>query len=349
MKQMIMTSSPHVRSEDSTQTIMGDVLIALLPSLVVSVFTFGARSLLLTAVSVCSCVLFEWGYQKLMHKPVTIWDLSACVTGVLLAFNLPVSVPLWLPVIGALFAIVVVKQLYGGIGKNVFNPALAARVFLMLSWPAQMTMWTAPGAKLPLFGNVVDAVTTATPLGMLKESGTVGISYTYMLLGYTGGCLGETSALALLVGFAYLIYRRVIWIRIPVAYIGTVAVLSFLFPQYGLGRGEFLLTSILSGGLMLGALFMATDYTTSPVTAGGRWIYGVGCGILTVVIRWFGAYAEGVSFAILVMNALVWMIDMKFKPKRYGTYRRDQFREMVGIHLSRREKGQTPEQGEKKE
>lgn len=324
----IVTSSPHVRSTDSTHSLMLDVLIALFPALVVSAFTFGLRALSLTAISVAACIFFEWLYCKLMKKSIPVSDLSAAVTGVLLAFNLPVSVPIWMPIVGAAFAIVIVKQLYGGMGKNIFNPALAARVFLMLSWPAYMTRFTAPHTVLPLLGNV-DAVSSATPLGILKEGGSVTLSVMETLLGQVGGCLGETSALALLAGGLYLLYRRVISYRIPVTYIATVAVLALLFPRGGMAALDYTALAVTGGGLLLGAIYMATDYTSSPVTPGGQLIYGFGCGLLTVFIRYFGSYAEGVSFSILVMNALVWMIDANFKPKRYGTSRMENFKKLM--------------------
>ena len=314
----IVTSSPHVRSADSTRTIMLDVLIALVPSLAVAVFTFGGRALVLTALSAASCVFFEWLWCRLMKKPQSAGDLSAAVTGVLLAFNLPVSVPLWIPVVGAAFAILIVKQLYGGLGKNIFNPALAARVFLMLSWPAYMTRFTAPHTALPWL-SAVDAVSCATPLTALREGGFSSPGFAGMLLGQVGGCLGETSALALAAGGVYLLARRVISWRIPASYLVVAALAALLFPQGGLGALEYTAVALTSGGLLLGALFMATDYASSPVTPEGQLIFGAGCGLLTVFIRYFGAYAEGVSFSILMMNALVWLIDSNFKPKRYGT------------------------------
>lgn len=332
----VVTSSPHVRSEDSIRSIMLDVLIALIPALLVGIFTFGPRALVLTVISVGSCLLFEYAYCRLLKKNNCIGDLSAAVTGVLIAFNLPVSVPVWMPVAGALFAIVIVKQLYGGLGKNVFNPALAARVFLFLSWSSFMTTWTEPQAALSWFGSTADAVTSATPLAILKEGTAVAnLNLFAMLTGQTGGCLGETSALAILAGGLYLIIRRVITPRIPVAFLGTVALLTFIFPRAGLGGFDWMCYQLLGGGLMLGAIFMATDYTTSPATIGGQWIYGIGCGVVTVVIRYFGAYAEGVSFAILLMNAFVWMIDTRFRPRRYGIRRFEKLRALT----ARRPKG----------
>ena len=310
---------------------MLDVLISLCPALAVGCFTFGPRALILTVLSVGACLLGEWGFTRLVHKKNPLGDLSAAVTGVLLAMNLPVTAPLWIPVIGGLFAAVIVKQLYGGIGKNIFNPALAARVFLFLAWSALMTRWTLPRAALPLFGSCADAVTTATPLADMKEGSTAGLDLFAMFIGQTGGCIGETSALALLAGGVYLLIRRVITPRIPAAYLGTVALLSLLFPMGKDGGLHWMLCQLLSGGLLLGAIFMATDYTTSPASIGGQWIYGAGCGIITVVIRRFGAYNEGVSFAILLMNALVWSIDMAMKPRRYGTRRASKLRDKLGF------------------
>ncbi len=309
---------------------MLDVLISLVPALAVGIFTFGPRALILTVLSVGACLFFEWGYTRLVHKKNPLGDLSAAVTGVLLAMNLPAAAPLWIPVVGALFAIVIVKQIYGGIGKNIFNPALAARVFLFLAWSSLMTKWALPRTALPLFTSAADAVTGATPLAVMKEGALTGLDPFAIFIGQIGGCIGETSALALLAGGVYLLIRRVITPRIPVAYLGTVALLTLIFPKGG-DSLRWMLCQLLSGGLMLGAVFMATDYTTSPASIGGQWIYGVGCGVITVVIRYFGAYNEGVSFAILLMNALVWGIDMAFKPRRYGIRRFARLREKLGV------------------
>jgi len=317
LKQVIATSSPHIKTEDDTRAIMLDVIIALLPAFAISIFTFGARAASIVAVSVITAVLCEWLYRRLMKKPQTVGDLSAVVTGMLLAYNVPVTIPLWVPMIGSAFAIIVVKQLYGGIGKNFMNPALAARAFLF-SWPVLMTTWVMPRTALPLFATPVDVVSAATPLATLKGGALPdGVSLLQCLLGQTGGCLGETSALCLLAGGLYLVYRRVISVRIPLAYLGTVAVLCLLFPM---GNDPFLWTGyqLLSGGLMLGAIFMATDYATSPVTAKGQILFGVGCGLITVFIRYFGSYAEGVSYSILIMNATVWLIDKYLRPRKFG-------------------------------
>jgi electron transport complex protein RnfD len=304
-----LSSSPHVKHKNNTQRIMLDVIIALLPSFIWSVVMFGWKSIVLTAVSVASCVLFEYAYQKLMKKTTTVGDLSAVVTGMLIAFNVPSHAAWWLMPLGAFFAIVIVKQLFGGIGKNVVNPAIAARIFLFVSWPDQLTGFSEP---------ITDAVSSATVLGALKE-GVIPENYDIldMFLGFCPGSLGEVSALMLLIGGVYLIVRRIITWHIPVSFIATVALFGVIFPQAG-GNLEYMLYALCSGGLMLGAIFMATDYTTSPVTANGRLLFGFGCGALTVLIRYFGAYPEGVSFAIMIMNLLVWYIDRLTIPVRFG-------------------------------
>lgn len=334
LSKVVVSSSPHIKTDENTRSLMLDVLIALVPALVVAAYTFGPRVLTLTAVSMISCGVFEALYCKLTRQKITVFDLSAMVTAVLLAFNLPVSAPIWLPIFGALFAIVIVKMLFGGLGCNFMNPALAGRAFLMASWTGLMTSWTTPNAHLPLFGNVsvVDAISTATPLSSMKpvmdaaSAARIGslpdASLLQMLIGQTGGVIGETSALALLIGGAYLVYRKVITINVPAAYILTVAVLAFLFPMAGdttmTGRLIWMCSQIFSGGLMLGAIFMATDYATSPVTPKGQVIFGIGCGLLTVFIRYFGGYPEGVSYSILIMNTLVWVIDKKTHPRKFG-------------------------------
>ncbi|MBC8536384.1 RnfABCDGE type electron transport complex subunit D [Feifania hominis] len=314
-QKLTVTSAPHVRHPDSTRGIMVDVLIALTPALIFSVYLFGLRALGLVAVSVTSCVLFEYLYRKLLKKSNDIGDFSAAVTGLLLALNLPVGVPYWLPVIGAFFAIVVVKQLYGGIGRNFVNPALAARVFLMLSWPSLMSSFVHPVFS-PFAHIGADAVSSATPLAVLKAGGTPDVTLFELLLGHYAGCIGETSAVLLMAGGLYLLYRRVISWQIPVSFLGTVALISFL--TGGADPVNAMLTQLLSGGLMLGAIFMATDYTTSPCTGVGKLIFGVGCGLITVFIRRFGGYAEGVSFAILLMNLMVWFIDKYTRPRKFG-------------------------------
>ena len=324
---LIATSNPHIRSNETTQTIMRDVVVAMLPALVFACVRFGARALALTAVSVVACVFWEWLYRKLMKKHQTVGDLSAVVTGMLLAFVSPVTMPYWMAVVGAFFAIIIVKQLFGGIGKNFVNPALAGRAFLVGSYAGVMTTWIDPAAgKAPLMGSVADIVTAATPMAYLKVGDMEGLVSQYsvsdMFIGMCGGSMGEVSALALLVGGAYLIYRKVIGWQIPVAYIGTVAVLSFLFPKTGSGL-EFMLYSVFGGGLFLGAIFMATDYVTSPVTKKGQLVFGIGCGLFTVLIRYFGSYNEGVCYSIMVMNLLVPLIEKYTKPTRFGVVKSD--------------------------
>ena len=299
------------------------VVIALLPATFFGIYNFRSENAwLLVVVTTGTAVLTEYIYEKLMHKPVTIKDCSALVTGLLLALNLPPTLPLWMGALGSVFAILVVKQLFGGLGQNFMNPALGARAFMMASWAGFMTTWTAPHANLPLFGNVTvtDAISTATPLATLKTGAVpADTGLLEMLLGQTGGVIGETSALALLAGGVYLLWRKVITINIPAAYILTVAVITFLFPLSGdVSRVQWMLSQVLSGGLMLGAIFMATDYVTSPVTPKGQIIFGVGCGLLTVFIRYFGGLPEGVSYSILIMNTLVWAIDKKTHPRKFG-------------------------------
>lgn len=322
ISKLTVSSSPHIRSCRSTRSIMGDVIIALFPALAVSVYIFGLRALAVTLVSVAACVFFEWGYRKVMKKPGTIGDLSAVVTGMLIAFCIPANVPYWLPVIGAFFAIVIVKQLYGGIGKNFINPALAARAF-MFSWPVIMTTWMAPRSFDSIFNLGADAVTSATPMAAIHAGIMPDASLTSMFLGDIGGSLGEISALALILGGIYLVIRKVISCRIPLVFILTVAAITFIFPKGGNSSLEWMLYNILGGGLMLGAIFMATDYSTSPITTKGQIIYAVGCGLITVFIRYFGAYPEGVSYAILVMNVCVWLIDKYTLPRRFGVSRQD--------------------------
>ena len=317
-----VSSNPHVRDKMTTSRIMQLVVIALLPATLFGIWNFGFHALLVVLVTVISSVFFEWLYDRLMHKKNTITDFSAVVTGLLLALNMPPQIPLWMPVLGSAFAIIVVKQLFGGLGQNFMNPALGARAFMMASWAGFMTTWTAPHANLPLFGNVTvtDAISTATPLATLKTGAVpADTGLLEMLLGQTGGVIGETSALALLAGGVYLLWRKVITINIPAAYILTVAVITFLFPLSGdVSRVQWMLSQVLSGGLMLGAIFMATDYVTSPVTPKGQIIFGVGCGLLTVFIRYFGGLPEGVSYSILIMNTLVWAIDKKTHPRKFG-------------------------------
>ncbi len=321
---LTLASSPHAHSRNSTAVLMRDVCIALLPALVAAVCFFGWRALTLTLCSVAGCVFFEWAYRRLMKKDCTITDLSAVVTGMLVAFVCPVTLPFWTVLLADFFAIVVVKQLFGGIGMNLVNPALAARAFLF-SWPALMSgRWVAPGSaigalRLP---ESLDGLTCATPMEALSLGQLPQASLADLFLGRIGGSLGEVSALALLLGGAYLLLRRVISLRIPLAYLGSFALLCFLFPLGGNGRLEWMLCQLLSGGLLLGALFMATDYTTSPVTHGGQIAYGIGCGVLTLLLRYFGSYVEGVSYAILIMNCCIGFFDAIGVPRRFGEKKR---------------------------
>jgi len=284
---MIVTCSPHIRHQDTTQSIMRDVLIALAPALVWAVINFGVRPLLVVAVCVIFAVGAEYVFEKGCKRPITISDLSAAVTGVILAFNLPVGIPLWQAAFGAIVAIVVVKQLFGGIGQNFANPAITARIVMLISFASPMTDWVT---------GYPDAVAGATPLTLVAQ-GQPTPSVMKMAIGQIGGCIGEVSSVALLIGFAYMLYRKVITWHITVSFIGTVAVLAVLM-------GQDVGVHLFAGGLMLGAIFMATDYSTSPQTAKGRVIYGIGCGCITMLIRVFGNYPEGVSFAILLMNII---------------------------------------------
>ena len=317
LSQVKVSNSPHIRSEDSTRQIMLDVIIALIPALALAVFVFGARALVVTAVSVVGSVVFEWLYNKLLKKPCTIGNCSAIVTGMLLAYTLPVTAPLWMVLIGDFFAIIIVKALFGGLGKNFMNPALGGRAFLMASYPVFMTTWCKVHTTLPLFGTP-DITSSATPLSFLKEGKLPDVSLGDAALGMVGGCIGEVSALALLVGGVWLVYRRVISLRIPVCFIGTVAVLTLIFPKGDGGAFNWMAYELLTGGLMLGAIFMATDYASSPVTPKGQIIYGIGCGVLTVLIRYFGSYPEGVSYAILIMNCCVFLIEKISQPVKFG-------------------------------
>ncbi|QGU95806.1 RnfABCDGE type electron transport complex subunit D [Clostridium bovifaecis] len=303
-----VSSSPHIRDNNSVQSIMRDVIIALLPATAAGIYYFKLNAFLVVLTAVIACVASELVWCKATKSPNTTKDLSAVVTGLLLAFNVPPTLPLWMVVVGSVFTMVVVKALFGGIGQNIVNPALAGRAFLLASYPVAMTTWTNP----------VDGVTGATPLAILKGAEATGAtlpSISQAFLGQVGGCIGETSALALLIGFAYLLYRRVITWHIPVVYIGTVFVLGMIMGRSPLG-GVY---EIMAGGLMLGAIFMATDYTTSPMTTKGQIVFALGCGILTSVIRQFGGYPEGVSYSILIMNLIVPLIDRKFKPRVFGT------------------------------
>lgn len=322
-KKLIVSLSPHVHSTDSVQRNMYGVCIALLPALVASLYFFGLGSAIVLATSVAACVFFEWAITKfiLKRERVTVADGSAVLTGLLLGFNLPSNLPVWIIIIGALVAIGIGKLTFGGLGCNPFNPALVGRVFLLISFPVQMTTWPVPG-QLPAY---LDAETGATPLAIMKmaiKSNDASMleqlpdSFN-MLVGQTGGCLGEVCALALLVGLVYMLWRRIITWHIPVSILATVFVLSGLLhlsnPAYASP-----VTVLMTGGLILGSCYMATDYVTSPMTAKGQVVYGVCIGLLTVVIRTFGAYPEGMSFAILIMNAFTPLINTYCKPKRFG-------------------------------
>ena len=308
---LTVASSPHIRGNFRTNRIMLDVVLALLPALLVGTAVLGVRSLLVTAVCVAAAVGGEWLYSLVTRTRNTVVDCSALVTGVLLAMTLPVSVPLWLAAVGGLFATVVVKAFCGGLGQNIFNPALAARALMLLVYPVGMTRYAG-----------VDGVTAATPLHHMVMPALPEESVLDMFLGNCPGSIGEISALALLAGFAYLLWRKVISARIPVGYLGTVAVLTLIFHK-GDNALLWMVYSLLSGGVMLGAIFMATDYATSPVTPRGQVLYGIGCGALTVFFRYFGLYPEGVTYAILLMNALVWVLDRYTPPRRFGVKKGD--------------------------
>jgi len=320
---LIVSLSPHVHGGDSVQKNMYGVLIALAPAFLASLYFFGLGALIVTATSVAACVFFEWAIGKfIMKKPMTtVMDGSAILTGVLLAFNLPSNLPLWIIVLGALFAIGVGKMSFGGLGCNPFNPALVGRVFLLLSFPVQMTTWPVVG-QLTAFA---DAETGATPLALMKQAinGNAAALHELpdslsLLLGQNGGCLGEVSALALLLGLAYLLWKKIITWHIPVSILATVFVFGGLMHLVDPMKYVSPVLQLLSGGLMLGAIFMATDYVTSPMNKKGMLIYGVCIGLLTVIIRLFGAYPEGMSFAILIMNAFTPLINTYCKPKRFG-------------------------------
>ena len=320
--ELTISSSPHVHSPTSTMTIMRDVIIALLPALIGSVYFFGLRALVVTLVSVASCVFFEWAWCKLMKMHSKLYDLSAVVTGILLAFVCPPTIEYWMIVLGALFAIIIVKMLFGGIGKNIVNPALAGRAF-MFSWPVAMSTWVKVGWENQAgLLSTADAVTAATPLGAMHQGQLPADSLLDAFIGNVGGCIGETSVVLLLIGFVYLLMRKVLTPRIPLIYIGTVAVLSLLFPM---GNDPLLWCGyqLCSGGLMLGAIFMATDYVTSPITKLGQVVYAIGCGVLTILIRYFGGYNEGVSYAILIMNCCVVLLDRIGRPTKFGAPKKE--------------------------
>ena len=304
---LTVASSPHIRGNFRTNRIMLDVVLSLMPALVAGIWVLGINSLVLTVISMAAAIVTEWLYSAVTKTRNTVIDGSAAVTGMLLAMTLPATTPYWQAVVGAVFAILFVKLLFGGLGQNIFNPALAARAFLLLIYPVGLTRYAG-----------LDGVTAATPLHHMVMPALPEESILDMFLGNCPGSIGEISALALLLGGAYLVWRKVISIRIPAAYIGTVAVLTLVFSKTG-DPISWMLYSLFSGGLMLGAIFMATDYATSPATPVGQVIYGIGCGILTVIFRYYGLFPEGVTYAILIMNAFVWFIDRHTAMRRFGT------------------------------
>ena len=324
MNKLVVSLSPHVHSGDSVAKNMYWVIAALVPALVCSFISFGVGAIITTAISVVSCVFFEWAITKFVMKSdkCTVCDGSAILTGVLLAFNMPSNIAPWIVILGAFFAIGVVKMTFGGLGCNLFNPALAARAFLLISFPVQMTTWPLAGQG---FGSYLDAETGATPLALMSQAfkGDADAlnqlpSAWDMLIGNTGGCLGEVCALAMLLGLVILLVKKVITWHIPVSIIATVFVLTGILNLINPVQFANPVAEVLSGGLMLGAIFMATDYVTSPMCAKGQLVYGIAIGALTVIIRTFGAYPEGMSFAILIMNAFTPLINQNFKPKRFG-------------------------------
>ena len=314
---LTVSAAPHIRGKDNTRRLMLDVLIALAPALIAAVYFYGERALVLTVISVAACVVCEALICLVMRRPVSVGDLSAVVTGVLLAFSVPHSCPYWALVAGDAFAIIVVKGLVGGLGQNVFNPALAGRAFMMLLWPSTITRYGYTYVAPFEFGTA-DIVASSTPLQTMARSTLPDVSIFDMFLGNgVLGCIGEVCNLALLIGLAWLLYRKVISWRIPVAYLGAVAVLTLVFSK-GDDALAWMLYSVLGGGVMLGAIFMATDYVTSPTLPVAQLVYGIGCGVLTVVIRYFGIFPEGVTYAILIMNACAWAFDKAFPIRRFG-------------------------------
>lgn len=308
MANFVVSGTPHVRSKESIQSIMRDVIIALVPATAAGIYYFGLRVLILIVAAIISAVFFEWLYEKITKKPVTINDLSAVVTGLLLAMNLPASAPVWVAIVGSAFAIIFAKQLFGGLGQNFINPALAGRAFLLASYPTEMTTWVVPN------GLAADAATYATPLAQLKN-GTLDASLGQLVMGQVGGTIGETCAIALIIGGIYLLYKHVISWKIPVIYIATVFILFAVIGRHGM---RMPLQEIFAGGVMLGGIFMATDYASSPVTPKGQVIFAVGAGLLTYLIRTFGGYPEGVSYSILIMNCCVPLIERFTEPTIFG-------------------------------
>ena len=319
MERLIVSPSPHLHTKTSTKSLMRDVVIAMMPAVIVSVLFYGWAALAVLGVSVASCVLLEYLITRyLLKKACTICDFSAVVTGILLALNVPSTTPWWVVFIGAVFAIGVAKMTFGGLGQNLFNPAIAGRVFLLISFPTYMTDWTRPQGFI---GGGLDALSGATPLGLAKEGGVAaieGLDYMDMLFFNIGGSAGELSAIAILIGFVYLLVRRVIRPYITLSILATVAVFSGIF--WAINPEQFTdpVFNLLTGGLLLGSVFMATDYVTSPMSNLGGIIYGVGIGVITMLIRYFGAYPEGVSFAILIMNSVVPLINKVCHAKKYG-------------------------------
>ena len=310
---LVVSSAPHLVTSMDTTKIMLMVLIGLAPSFLVSIYVFGMRVIALTVVCVVASMFFEWAWNKLMHKKQTVGDLSAAVTGTLIAFNVPAGLPYWIAIVGCFVAIIVVKQLFGGMGKNVVNPAITARIVLFISFATEMTTW-------PLPRMAADATSTATPLGILAEGGAELPSNMQMFLGFIGGSMGEVSAIALLIGGLFLIWKKIISPIIPCCFIGTVFVFALIY-YAAIGNGDALQMAVfhvLAGGVMLGAFFMATDYVTSPLLPMGKVIFGIGCGLLTMIIRLWGQYPEGVSFSILIMNCLTPLIENFCQKRLYG-------------------------------
>ena len=308
MANFVVSGTPHVRSKESIQSIMRDVIIALIPATAAGIYYFGLNALILIIASILSCVVFEALYQKATKKPVTVSDLSAVVTGLLLAMNLPAAAPVWVAIVGGAFAIIFAKQLFGGLGQNFINPALAGRAFLLASYPTEMTTWSVPT------GLAADAATYATPLAQMK-AGTLDANLLDLFIGRCGGTIGETCAIALIIGGVYLLYKHVISWKIPVIYIATVFILFAVIGRHGV---RMPVHEILAGGVMLGGIFMATDYASSPVTPKGQIIFAVGAGLLTYLIRTFGGYPEGVSYSILIMNCCVPLIERFTEPTIFG-------------------------------
>ena len=309
---LVVSSAPHIVSNVDTTRIMAMVIMALIPSLLVSIYVFGMRVLTLTVVCIVASVFFEWAWNALMHKRQTIGDLSAAVTGLLIAFNVPSGLPYWIAIVGCFVGIVIVKQLFGGVGKNIATPAITARIVLFISFATEMTTW-------PLPRMAADATSTATPLGVLAEGGAELPTNMEMFLGFIGGSMGEVSAIALLIGGLFLIWKKVISPIIPVCFIGSVFVFAFIYyAATGGDAFDMALFHVLAGGLMLGAFFMATDYVTTPLLPMGKVVFGIGCGVITMIIRLWGQYPEGVSFSILIMNCLTPLINNFFQKRMYG-------------------------------